>query len=66
VNPFTHLVDQLTKGFQSADDQFQALQTQVTKGFQSMDSQFQELEAEVAQIQIYVQNTPRHLTPKDQ
>jgi hypothetical protein len=33
----TSLADQLTRGFQSADDQFQALQTQVTEGFQSKD-----------------------------
>jgi len=26
----------LTRGFQFADDQFQALQTQVTEGFQSI------------------------------
>jgi hypothetical protein len=34
---YTSLADQLTRGFQSADDQFQALQTQVTEGFQSKD-----------------------------
>jgi hypothetical protein len=48
VNLLIHLLDQLTRGFQSADDQFQALQTQVIDGFQSMDSRLQELEAKVA------------------
>jgi len=32
VNLLIYLADQLTRGFQSADNQFQALQTQVTKG----------------------------------
>jgi len=61
----TSLADQLTRGFQSTDDQFQALQTQVTEGFQSMDFPLQEQEAEVAQIQINVRNTIRHLMPED-
>jgi hypothetical protein len=65
VNLLIHLADQLIRGFQSANDQFQALQTQVTEGFQSMDSLLQELEAEVAQIQI-PRNTLRHLMPEDQ
>jgi hypothetical protein len=62
----TSLADQLTRGFQSAADQFQTLQTQVTKGFQSMDFRLQEQEAEVAQIQINVRNTLCHLMPEDQ
>jgi hypothetical protein len=33
VNLLIRLADQLTRGFQSMDDQFQALQTQVTEGF---------------------------------
>jgi hypothetical protein len=55
----------LTRGFPSADDQFQALQTQVTEGFQPMDFRLQEQEAEVAQIQINVRNTIHHLMPED-
>jgi hypothetical protein len=66
VNLLIHLADQLIRGFQSANDQFQALQTQVTEGFQSMDSLLQELEAEVAQIQINVRNTLHHLMREDQ
>jgi hypothetical protein len=45
VNLLIYLADQLTREFQSADDQFQALQNQVTEGFQSMDARLQELEA---------------------
>jgi hypothetical protein len=48
------------------DDQLQALQTQVTEGFPSMNFRLQEQEAEVAQIQINVWNTIRHLMPEDQ
>jgi hypothetical protein len=40
VNLLIYLADQLTRGFQSADDQFQALQTQATEGFQSMVPSF--------------------------
>jgi len=36
VNLHIYLADQLTRGFQSANNQFKALQTQATKGFQSM------------------------------
>jgi hypothetical protein len=36
ANLIFYLADQLTKGFQSANNQVQALQTQVTKVFQSM------------------------------
>jgi uncharacterized phage infection (PIP) family protein YhgE len=66
LNLLIRLADQLTRGFQSIDDQFQALRTQVTEGFQYMDSRLQELEAEVTQIQINVRNTLRHLMPEDQ
>jgi hypothetical protein len=62
----TSLTNQLTRGFSSADDQFQALQTQVTDGFQPIDFRLQEQEAEVAQIQINVRNTIRHLMLEDQ
>jgi hypothetical protein len=39
VNLLIYLVDQLTRGFQSADNQFQELQTQVTGGFSIYGSQ---------------------------
>jgi len=66
VNLLIRLADQLTKGFQYAYDQFQALQTQVTEGVQSLHSRFQELEAEVAQIQINERISLRHLVLVDQ
>jgi uncharacterized phage infection (PIP) family protein YhgE len=66
VNFPTHLADQLTRGFQSANDQFQALQTQVTEGVQSLHSRLQELEAEVAQIQINMRNILYILMAEDQ
>jgi hypothetical protein len=40
VNLIIYLADQLLRGCQSADNQFQALQNQVTKVFQSMVSGF--------------------------
>jgi hypothetical protein len=40
VNPLIYLANQLTRGFQSADNQFQALQTQATESFQSMVPDF--------------------------
>jgi hypothetical protein len=40
VNLLIYLVDQLARGFQSMDYQFQALQTQATEGFQSMVPDF--------------------------
>jgi hypothetical protein len=33
TNPLIYLADQLTRGFQSTDNQFHALQTQATEGF---------------------------------
>jgi len=65
MNLFTCLANQLTRGFQSADDRFKALQVQVTEGFQFIDTRLQELEAEVAQIHINVRNTLCHLIPED-
>jgi len=48
VNLHNRLANQLTRGFQSVDDQFQALQIQVIEGFQSIDSWLSELAVEVA------------------
>jgi hypothetical protein len=50
VNLLIYLVDQLLRGCQSADNQFQALQNQATESFSVYGSQLPELEAEVAQI----------------
>jgi uncharacterized phage infection (PIP) family protein YhgE len=66
VNLLTCLADQLIRGFQYADDQFQTLKTQVTEGVQSLHTQLQELEAEVAQIQINMQNILHILMAEDQ
>jgi hypothetical protein len=40
ANLLIYPADQLTRGFQSADNQVQALQTQVTEVFQSMALSF--------------------------
>jgi hypothetical protein len=66
VTLLTRLPDQLTKGFQSTDDQFQALETQVTEGVQSLHTWLQELEVEVAQIHINMRNILHILIAEDQ
>jgi hypothetical protein len=48
----SYLADQLLKGCQSADNQFQALQNQEIAGFSVFGSRLPELEAEVVQIQL--------------
>jgi hypothetical protein len=50
VNLLIYLPDQLLRGCQSADNQFQALQNQEIEGFSVHGSRLSELEAEVAQI----------------
>jgi len=50
VNLLIYLADQLLKGYQSADNQFQALQNQEIIGFLVHGSRLPELEAEVVQI----------------
>jgi hypothetical protein len=52
VNLLSYLADQLLRGCQSADNQFQALKNQATEGFSVHGSPLPELEAEVVQIQI--------------
>jgi hypothetical protein len=47
VNLLIYLVEQLLKGCQSADNQFQALQNQEIEGFSVHGSRLPELEAEV-------------------
>jgi hypothetical protein len=46
VNLLIYLAEQLTTGFQSVDNQFQAMQNQATKGFLVYATRLQELEAE--------------------
>jgi len=66
VNLLTYLAGQFIRGFQYADDQFQALQTQVTEGVQSSNTRLQELEDKVVQIQINMWNILRIMIAKDQ
>jgi hypothetical protein len=54
VNLLIYLADQLLRGCQSADNQFQALQNQEIEGFSVHGSQLSELEAEVVQIQLFI------------
>jgi hypothetical protein len=54
VNLLIYLADQLLRGCQSADNQFQALQNQEIEGFSVHGSQLPELEAEVVQIQPFI------------
>jgi hypothetical protein len=65
VNLLIYLVDQLLRGCQFADNPSRALQNQATKGFPVYGSWLQELEAEVAQIQLYLRISLRHLLSLD-
>jgi len=66
VNLLIYLADQLLRGCQSADNQFQAFQNQATEGFSVYSSQLPELEAEVGQIHLFVRISLRHLFSVDQ
>jgi hypothetical protein len=62
VNLLIYLADQLLRGSQSTDNQFQALQNQeIVHG-----SRFPELEAEVVQIQLFIRISLRYLISVDQ
>jgi len=54
VNLLIYLADQLLRGCQSADNQFQALQNQEIEDFSVHGSWLLELEAEVVQIQHFI------------
>jgi hypothetical protein len=54
VNLLIYLANQLLRGCQSVDNQFQALQNQEIEGSSVHGSRLFELEAEVAQIQIFI------------
>jgi hypothetical protein len=54
VNLLSYLADQLLRGCQSADNQFQALQNQEIEDFSVQDSWLSELEAKVVQIQLFI------------
>jgi hypothetical protein len=66
VNLFIYLADQLLRGCQSADNQFQALENQETEGFSVHGSRLPELEAEVVQIQLFIRIFLRYLISLDQ
>jgi hypothetical protein len=55
VNLLSYLADQLLRGCQSVDNQFQALQNQEIEDFSVHDSWLSELEAEDVQIQLFIQ-----------
>jgi hypothetical protein len=65
VNLLIYLADQLLRGCQSADNQFQSLQNQI-EGFSVHGSRLPELEAEVVQIQPFVRISLRYLISVDQ
>jgi hypothetical protein len=54
VNLLIYLADQLLRGCQYVDNQFQALQNQEIEGFSVHGSRLSELEAKVAQIQLFI------------
>jgi hypothetical protein len=53
VNLLSYPADQLLRGCQSADNQFQALQNQEIEDFLVHGSRLLELEAEVVQIRLF-------------
>jgi hypothetical protein len=61
MNLLIYLANQLLGGCQSMNNQFQTLLNLATQEFSVYGSQLQELEAEVAQIQLYVRISLRHL-----
>jgi hypothetical protein len=65
VTLVSYLADQLLRGCQFADNQFQALQNQEVEGFSVRGSGLPELEAEVVQIQL-LRISLRHLILVDQ
>jgi len=66
VNLLSYLADQLLRGCQSADNQFQALQNEEIKDFSVHGSRLPELEAEVVQIQLSIRISLCYLHSVDQ
>jgi hypothetical protein len=66
VNLLICLADQLLRGCQSVDNQFQALQNQEIEGFSVHGSRLPELEAKVVQIQLFIQISHRYVISVDQ
>jgi len=66
VNFLIYLANQLLKGCQSADNQFQALENQEIEGFSVHGSLLPELEAKVLQIQFFIWISLRYSISVDQ
>jgi hypothetical protein len=66
VNLLIYLANQLLRGCQSADKQFQALQHQEIEGFSVHGSRLPKLEAEVVQIKLFIRISLRYLISMDQ
>jgi hypothetical protein len=66
VKILIYLADQLFRGCQSADNQFQALQNQEIEDFSIHGSRLPELEAEVVEIQLFKRISLRYLISVDQ
>jgi len=65
VNLLIYLADQLLRGCQSADNQFQALQNQEIEDFSVHGSRLPKLEAELVQIQLFIRISLRYLISVD-
>jgi hypothetical protein len=61
VNLLSYLTDQLLRGCQSADNQFQALQNQEIEDFSVHGSRLLELKAKVVHIQLFIRVSLRYL-----
>lgn len=66
MNLLSYLADQLLRGCQSADNQFQALQNQEIENFSIHGSRPSELETEVVQIPPFIRISLRYLISVDQ
>jgi hypothetical protein len=66
VTLLNYLADQLLRGCQYANIQFQALQNQEIQGFSVRGPQLPEQEAEVVQIQLFIRFALRYLISMDQ
>jgi len=65
VNLLIYLADQLLRGCQYEDNQFQALQNQEIEDFLVHGPRLPELEAEVVQIQLFIRISLRYLISVD-
>jgi hypothetical protein len=66
VNLLIYLADQLLRGCQSTNNQFQALQNQETEGFSVHGSRLPQLKIEVVQIKLFIRISLRYLISVDQ